>query len=186
MVTHHSAAPRPTMRTEVILPQIEWRSEDGRFAARAERATIDGILEDCRSSENRETGGILVGSYTPDHNCAIIAGASATPPDSRSGATWFYRGVHGLRALLRHLWHQPRREYYLGEWHFHPSGPAVLSSQDRQQIRLNARRLSYRCPEPLIMVVGGEAEGVSSVRLYVCVRGDAVIQLHLAGGGDNG
>jgi len=156
----------------------EWLSEDGRFAVRASQSVVNTILGECRASGSEETGGILVGHYTRDHGCAVITGASAVPADSQSGGSWFYRGVQGLREWLQRLWWGPTREYYLGEWHFHPNGSTTMSTRDRQQIKWNARCASYRCPEPLLLIVADGANDASSIGLYVCSREGAVVCLH--------
>jgi len=155
----------------------EWLSEDGRFAAKAPQSVIDGILDQCRASGSHETGGIMVGYYTCEHDCAVITGASPAPPDSRSGQRWLYRGVRGLRAWLRRLWSGRPRTYYLGEWHFHPSGSSAVSPRDARQIASNASCPSYHCPEPLLLIVGGRAEGLSAIGLYVCPRTEAPVRL---------
>ena len=121
-----------------LMRQTEWLSADGRFAARSDESVINSILRQCQASGSQETGGILVGYYTADHDCAVITEASSASPDSQSGPIWFYRGVSGLSQWLQCLWSRRRREYYLGEWHFHPGGPNVMSSCDAEQIARNA------------------------------------------------
>lgn len=81
--------------------------------------------------------------------------ASPPPPDSKSGTTWFARGVCGLQRWLDSLWHGPSRAYYLGEWHLHPGGAPTPSGTDLEQMTAIANNPRYACPEPILVILGG-------------------------------
>ena len=66
-----------------------------------------------------ETGGIIIGHYDTAFQNATITEFTGPPEDSKTARLRFYRGVKGLRNLLRQYWKE-RNEYYLGEWHLHP------------------------------------------------------------------
>jgi len=154
-------------------------SPDARFGLRIRRDVLTKILEHCVWAKGLETGGILVGTYNEAHDVAFISDASGPPRDSKSGATWFYRGVQGLQAWLRRLW--AGNCYYLGEWHFHPGARPKPSKTDVNQIREISNSTAYNCPEPLLVIVGGEAPGDLEVRAFVSPRDCALIALKESG-----
>lgn len=129
--------------------------------------TLTEVLNSCRDFAPAETGGILVGYYNGVLDCAVVTDASERPSDSESGRTWLVRGTAGLQGWLDRLWSRSKRRYYLGEWHFHPGGAPEPSPMDIKQMGKIARSPSYRCPEPVLLLVGGAAEERSDVRVYV-------------------
>lgn len=134
-----------------------WRSHDGQFDLCVSARAIDRMLQQCRRAHPRETGSILVGHYPPSLACAVVTATLPAPRDSRAGPRWFERGVRGLQARLDALWHAQRRAYYLGEWHYHPSAVPRPSATDNAQMRRIADDPDYRCPEPLLLLIGGDA-----------------------------
>jgi integrative and conjugative element protein (TIGR02256 family) len=126
------------------------------------------VLTECSSSGGHETGGILVGRYDAGHQRAIVTRASLAPTDSQSGTSWFHRGVAGLQRWLDDLWEAERKEYYLGEWHYHPCAVAAPSADDRREMMAIAACEAWRCPEPVLLVVSraAEREWVMSVHVF--------------------
>ena len=143
-----------------------WSDEDA-FGLRLDSDTLHGILEACHQSALTETGGILVGTYSDDLNCAVVMGQSGRPEDSRSGRTWFSRGTAGLQRWLDELWSKKERRYYLGEWHYHPGEQSEPSVTDGNQMKRIAKDPSYKCPEPILVIVGGAATNASDLRAFV-------------------
>jgi integrative and conjugative element protein (TIGR02256 family) len=126
-----------------------------------------------------ETGGILIGRYTAAHDCALVTGVLGPPPDSRGGRTWFDRGVGGLQALLDRVWGQ-RRDFYLGEWHYHPFAAPGPSGKDYKQMNEIAATVSWKCPEPVLVIVGGDPRGAWRASAMVTTRAGEQIQLREA------
>lgn len=90
------------------------------------------------------------------------------------------RGTAGLQGWLNRLWNGNERRYYLGEWHFHPGGAPEPSRMDIKQMGKIARSSSYKCPEPILLVVGGSAGVRSDVRFYVfVVRNNRTVPIEL-------
>jgi hypothetical protein len=78
-----------------------------------------------------ETGGILVGRFSPIGNCFQIVGTLPAPEDSTRSPAEFVLGTKGLAAQIKALNASTRGTLQiLGTWHSHlvPSGP---SSKDR-------------------------------------------------------
>lgn len=155
---------------------LELTSEDARFHVRIRGATLKRILRICRCAGRLETGGILVGQYSAGLDCARVGAASGPPADSERGATWFQRGTRGLQAWLDRQW-ESRGDHYLGEWHFHPYAAPIPSPTDRRQLEAIASTTSYGCPEPLLLIVGGDPAGKWSVSAHIFPRGRPSIPL---------
>jgi integrative and conjugative element protein (TIGR02256 family) len=132
-------------------------------------------LDWCVRAEGVETGGILMGRYSAAHDCALVTEVLGPPGDSRSGPTWFVRGVAGLQAALNRAWGR-RREYYLGEWHLHPSAAPTPSGVDYAQMAEVANTSSWRCPEPVLLIVGGDpTQTWRALALVVTRQGQRVV-----------
>jgi integrative and conjugative element protein (TIGR02256 family) len=154
----------------------EWWSDDRRFGFRLAKLQLDKLLRLCRLSDRQETGGIVVGFYTPNHDCAIVTDVSEPPSDSKRSRNSLYRGTRGLQGWLDRLWHG-RKQYYLGEWHYHPRGEAVPSSDDETQMHRISEDEKYHCPEPILAIVGGRALSQERLRIFVFPRKTGMVEL---------
>jgi len=128
-----------------------------------------------------ETGGILVGWYTETLDCAMVMHASEEPADSRKGRTCFHRGVAGLQQWLQKLWCGKRRHYYLGEWHFHPAGASLPSGTDISEMKSLSKSMGYHCPEPLLIIIGGNPPSIWEMRVFVFPRESEPLELRKVG-----
>ena len=147
---------------------------DGRFGIHLPPAVVAQILDCCGSTTDLETGGVLVGKYSEDHRTARVIEALSAPSDSKAGPTWFARGVKGLNSKLRRRW-SSGREYYLGEWHYHPAGTPTPSTCDTLQMQSISRSGKYECPEPVLLIVGGTPPQLE-IRSYVFPRGEGRLE----------
>lgn len=134
---------------------LRFRSADGTFTVHLHGDAIAQMLQACRSARSVETGGILIGHYSRDRRTAEVAIATGPGRDSRAGGTWLVRGIKGLQSVLDHLWSR-RAGYYLGEWHFHPGALPEPSGQDVSQMKSIAGSTRYNCPEPVLIILGGD------------------------------
>ncbi len=71
------------------MPDREYRSPDKRFAVSLPEAELERMLGFCKKEKGKETGGVLVGSYSASHDCALVKTVSKAPKDSKAGHTWF-------------------------------------------------------------------------------------------------
>ena len=138
----------PTQTCDLIM-----RSPDGRFRVRVGCDQLQALLAMCRESVNLETGGVLIGRYNEVHDTAMVTRVWGPPKDSVRKRTSFWRGTQGLQRQLDSSWRT--REYYLGEWHYHPGGTGQPSEPDIVQMVQIANSLEYSTPEPVLIVVGG-------------------------------
>jgi integrative and conjugative element protein (TIGR02256 family) len=157
---------------------MRYSSADGRFGLDVGEKEFSKILKDCQGSDGHETGGILVGKYTKNHDCALTTVITTAPNDSSKKRTTFFRGSEGLSDILGDLWTK-KKEYYLGEWHFHPFAVPTPSGIDINQMREIARTTSYKCPEPVMLILGGDPVGEYVVRVFVFPDGE-MIELYSA------
>jgi integrative and conjugative element protein (TIGR02256 family) len=155
-----------------------WTSADGRFAATMPSAACDAVEKHIRAAHPNETGGVLAGKYDDELAVAIITEASGPPPDSRADRIWFQRGAENLAKQMYSLWSKPSREYYLGEWHYHPADHIEPSPDDVEQMKQIAASAKYACPEPLMFIFGESQHGLRTVRGFVYPRGRDAIELH--------
>ena len=154
-------------------------SSNGQYRITVPKMCVDSMLAHARASSPHETGGIIVGRYTPSLDRAVLTDALGPPGDSEGWASGFVRGIRGLANKLAHLWSSSVRTYYLGEWHFHPFSAARPSGDDRNQMLAIARSDSYRCPEPILLILGGDPNGIWELTAHVYTRKGE--DLHLAG-----
>jgi integrative and conjugative element protein (TIGR02256 family) len=156
---------------------LAFRSADGRFGLAVPALQVRVLLRLARKAHHVETGGILVGSYSATLDCAHVTGVSAAPKDSKASGWSFERGVRGLERWLIKLWNAPQRSYYLGEWHFHPHASPEASLCDRTQMVAISHNASYRCPEPLLLVLGGDPNHIWDARAYAFHAGAVSLAL---------
>lgn len=133
-----------------------YKSQDNRFGLQLETDIVGEMLKFISAAASKETGGILIGFYNENRDVAIVKTASGPPSDSDHGYTWFKRGTKGLQQLLLKLWKQ--KEYYLGEWHYHPDASATPSLVDKAQMKQIANNINYHCPEPILVIIGGSPD----------------------------
>ena len=116
------------------------------------------VVSLARSALPDETGGVLLGFVRGrDASVAHVIGPG---PSAKRGSTWFDPD-HGwqLEQIGRRFAKDPGSSEYLGDWHTHPDGPAVLSSQDRAVGRLIARHAPAANPRPLLVVLSVPRRG---------------------------
>jgi len=158
---------------------FEFWSKDNKLGLRVSIPEVQKILELCTGSGANETGGIIVGFYNEEHNCAMATSISSAPIDSKSNRTSFFRGIRGIQTWLNHLW-RVNQHFYLGEWHFHPNGAAFPSNTDINQMKNIADSDSYHCPEPILLIIGGDPTRNWAIKAYVFFQDVPFIELGLS------
>jgi hypothetical protein len=154
-----------------------WTVDRG-YGLRIEAAVLRDINRMCGDAKFVETGGILIGRYSPQRTVAIVTEATPPPKDSHQARFWFTRGIAGLREMLAQRWRANDRTYYLGEWHFHPIVTIVPSADDFSQMFQIAHADNYRCKEPLLVIFGADdGHGARSLRAFVCPIGSLPTEL---------
>jgi integrative and conjugative element protein (TIGR02256 family) len=164
--------------------EIKFVSDDAQFGLEVSPSMLQDLVEVCGKAWPNETGGVLIGCYNYSHNLAYLSQIKQQRIDSRAGRTWFHRGSQGLRGLFAKLWNRPPelREYYLGEWHYHPGGEPVPSSQDCVQMQTIAQDTNWQCPEPLLIIVAGRPNRDWKLGVFVFRRDRSFLTLSISPG----
>lgn len=139
------------------MTELQFRSGDNQFGLALAARHTSKLLEACQTANGCETGGLLIGYYNGQHDCAIVTTVNGPTADSRGGPTWFYRGTVGVQKMLDQYWHR-QKHFYLGEWHFHPFASPSPSSVDFTSIRRIANSRFYNCPEPILLIIAGNPQ----------------------------
>lgn len=147
----------------------DYKDHLGRYTVSLSEGTLEVMFKWCKEANGMETGGILLGFYSADLKRAEISRAIGPTSDSSSGQTWFVRGIKGLNRLLHKLWIL-RKDYYLGEWHYHPNASPTPSNVDISQLEAIAKSKKHSCPEPVLVIVGGDPRGYWTMSVTVFPR----------------
>lgn len=150
--------------------ELEFWSPDLRHGVRIEKEAVAQIHQHCVRASHNETGGILAGFYTANLNCAVVTNVTGPTPDSSSTRTSFVRGVKGVRQWLAKLWSSRSRRYFLGEWHFHPFASPLPSVVDDSEMNAKAKDDQVKCPEPVLIILGGDPKAQWQIGVYVYCR----------------
>lgn len=166
------------------MSEIKLASHDGQFRLSVDAHYVERILEFCVAAGPDETGGVLIGRYNARHNTAFVTDVPPPPADSIRGRTWFERGTHGLQRMMERAW-RLRREYYIGDWHFHPFAAPIPSQDDYDQMLRIASSPTWKCPEPILLIIGGTPRGMWRPYGLVTTRTGKQIPLRPAVAVDN-
>lgn len=158
-----------------IQTKYQFSSMDGKFGLTIFSSEVNTILKYCSAANRKETGGILIGRYTQEHDMAIITRVSKPPSDSKRGENFFVRGIRGLQQFLNRLWQH--KEYYLGEWHFHPYAKPTPSERDHRQMLAFSCNEVLKCPEPILLIIGGNPNGECCAKVIVYPRGQSALEI---------
>lgn len=120
------------------------------------QSCFDQMLELMKTFDKVETGGILIGKYTNNNTIAEIIFVVGPPPDSKHGKYSFERGIVGLKEMLESLWFDGY--FYVGEWHTHPKASPSPSGADLIQMKAISKAAQYKCPEPILLILGGTSD----------------------------
>jgi integrative and conjugative element protein (TIGR02256 family) len=157
---------------------LEYRSSDKQFGLQLHRREFQRLIRWCAVADRIETGGILIGTYNPQRDTAIVSHVLPAPADSKAGPTWFERGIKGLRAALEQAW-QTEHTHYLGEWHYHPNAAPNPSPRDQSQMRDLKLRRGFRVVEPIMLIIGGHSSSQWATRAFVYPNTGMQIELLL-------
>lgn len=132
-----------------------------------ETSELKDMVRKSLALSRNETGGIITGRYSSDRKKAIVKTFYGPTIDSKGTQFSFVRGKKGLSELLCKLW--ITNEYYLGEWHLHPLSSPDASSIDIDQMLKISQDNNYKCPEPILIIVGGTIDSLK-YNAYVVIQ----------------
>jgi len=119
------------------------------------RAVHEELLVLVDQHRPNETGGLLLG-YRHGPREIVITDATGPGPNAVHRRDGFEPDTEWQSAeLARRYFEAQRRISYVGDWHSHPGGAALLSKTDRITLRTISRHPEARCPRPLMAIVAG-------------------------------
>jgi integrative and conjugative element protein (TIGR02256 family) len=134
-----------------------------------------------REHEPLETGGMLLGWHNHG-KVAIDATINAGPGALRSRTGFTPDGPWQQQQLAAVYEQSGRTVTYLGDWHFHPRGPARPSGQDRKTAAAIAASEQARTPYPITLIVGRNRRRAKFItRVYIHTDGKlrrATLRVH--------
>lgn len=159
-----------------MMSELLYENEETSLNVIIKEEMVNAIFKMCHASYPKETGGILIGKYSSNLQRAQVTIVTEAPADSKSGRTWFHRGTNGLQQLLEEVW-EKKREFYLGEWHFHPGGVPTPSIHDIIEMNRISKNKAYNCPEPILIIAGNPLPDEWMLGSYVFVDGKKYLSL---------
>ncbi len=142
-----------------------FQSEDKAFSLQISYDKMELMRNTCKKSFPNETGGILIGHYSEDCKVAIVTQILGPPRGSSHFKSSFVRCGKSLLPILDKLW--KKNQYYLGEWHFHPSASPNPSSTDLSTMKNLSKTKELHCPEPIMIIIGGNADAWSEYAMLI-------------------
>lgn len=151
-----------------------WSSLDSKFTLQISNDLIFKLSCFADDANDIETGGIIVGRYSNDNSKAFITDFIPPATDTIKEKYSIRRGNKGLRNLLKSLWSQNDRVYYVGEWHYHPELLVNPSTVDLDQMKEISNNPSYQCKAPLMVIIGKGKEGLHDIKVMVFPFGEPI------------
>lgn len=142
---------------------------DRSIAVEITAEALASIVDESSSARRLETGGLLLGRYGRFGDRVVVSRVTGPPRDSRRFPRRFIRGIAGLTKRLARVWDEGI--YYVGEWHLHPGGSPAPSVLDTSQMLRFSDEADYRCPHPVLLVIGGRPPVRWSLSVGVVIDG---------------
>lgn len=117
-------------------------------------SVLSEIRDFCAEAGGKETGGRLVGHY-PGNGTVTVSEVMGPVADSVQRERTFDTGTEGVEEWLRG--HEANGLSYVGEWHSHPANSPTPSQMDRDVMEKIANDEDYANPNPLLLIMGGDA-----------------------------
>ncbi|MGN7471999.1 ThiF family adenylyltransferase [Brevibacillus sp. SAFN-007a] len=118
----------------------------------------ESVVYESRESGDFETGGVIVGFYTGDGR-VVVMDASPPGPNAVRKKDWFERDVEFCQKFLDEAVEKMgKRGYYIGEWHFHPTGTNKPSPQDFASMMEIALQDNYETDTPICLILSPALE----------------------------
>lgn len=131
-----------------------YESQNKYYGVRISNRNMQRLYDLCTASYPYETGGVLIGKYSDDLKSAEISTITGPPEGSKQTRHTFIRSAKNTISLLKESW--KIKQYYLGEWHYHPGASPHPSGLDRTTMIKLSENEALHCPEPVLLIIGGK------------------------------
>lgn len=117
------------------------------------------IRSEAARHPDQETGGVLLGYFSPEGS-VVVADATGPGPDASRSCDSFHPDIAWQRQEVAVRYAESGRiNTYLGDWHTHPNGVLVLSPTDRRTLRRISQTATARVPQALMAILAPDAAG---------------------------
>jgi integrative and conjugative element protein (TIGR02256 family) len=117
------------------------------------------IRSEAAGHPDQETGGVLLGYFSPEGS-VVVSDATGPGPGARRSRDTFHPDIAWQRQELAVKYAASGRiNTYLGDWHSHPNGVLLLSRTDRRTLRRIAQTAAARAPQALMAILAPGAMG---------------------------
>jgi integrative and conjugative element protein (TIGR02256 family) len=117
------------------------------------------MAEEAEGHRPNETGGILLG-HRKGLDIVVRDVVGAGPAAVRTATGMRPDRDYQVRAIREAFAASDGAVTYLGDWHSHPEGNTALSHRDRRTLRNIAREHDAFCPEPALLILASDEDGV--------------------------
>ena len=149
------------------MKEYTFKSNCGSFCLIIPGKIVDKMKTICQQADRFETGGVLIGRYSTNLKEATVEHVTSPTKDSKQGKSSFVRGIMGLQKKLDYYWAK-NKEFYIGEWHYHPYSSPKPSGIDIKQMKTLSSNKELKCPEPILIIFGRSGkEWIVSINVFV-------------------
>jgi len=156
---------------------IELCTPDKAIWLRIKVSALKSAYRICTDSGHLEVGGSLIGSYSQNKATCTIHKFLPPTPDSKKGKYNFELGIVGLREIFEKFW--KKKQFYVGDWHFHPRSAATPSLQDLSQLKIISESSNLKCASPVMIIIGEETNSFTiSATVHLKDNGPQTFELY--------
>jgi integrative and conjugative element protein (TIGR02256 family) len=120
------------------------------------RDTLHVLRDDARAYAPRETGGVLIGYRAAAGTELVVTDIVGPGPMAKHTTRTFFPDLdYQHDEISRHHKDSGGVHTYIGDWHSHPAGGALLSRKDKRVLRRVAFSSAARTPNPVMLILGG-------------------------------
>lgn len=126
----------------------------------------------------KECGGVLIGSYDKTLKEAKIKDIYFSK-DSVFKSGSLSREAKGANIYLKLIWRLScASKYFIGEWHTHPNGSYIPSSEDDIAMYKIAMEENCQCSRPILIILNGnKSKGWRAEKMWVYTKEGFRIEL---------
>jgi integrative and conjugative element protein (TIGR02256 family) len=110
------------------------------------------MATDARAHAPDESGGMLIGYWSPNGDAVITATVEGGPNAVRKRSRFEPDGKWQQQRLDEIYVRSGRMQTYLGDWHSHPDGIIRPSGRDQSTAKAVAKARDARTPHPLTLI----------------------------------
>lgn len=113
-----------------------------------------------------EFGGFLIGYYK-DNNKSLIITDTISPKIYKGSPCLFKRSSLGIDSMLKELYSQNPKKYYIGEWHTHPNGSTMHSQTDLNAMIEIENCETVNIKNPVLLILGIDKTKMDDFSFYI-------------------